>query len=188
MEIIRNLLTRMRRTGVLVIIGFILIIYISLGFLYWQQGAQQTESTAQINKLSAVLDKPLSPITELQAECDNVTRALAPMTDIDAIDTLLSIAKKSGINTDENAGKFSVPPVTTGSRNVGSGNYRLLSFKGISVSGNYTDVMAFIIDLDSGKTLENMVLTAVILNKVGGGEWAEAEAQAIVDVDIYTKP
>jgi hypothetical protein len=186
MEIIQKLLTRMRRTAVLFIIGFILIIYISLGFVYWQQGAQQREFMAQITKLSAILAKPLPPITELQAECETANKALAPMTDKEAIDTLVSIAEKSGINTDENAGKFSVPQVILGSRTVGGGNYPLMSFRGISVSGNYSNVMAFINDLDSGETLENMVLTAVNLNKVGGGEWAEA--QAIVDVDIYIKP
>jgi len=186
MEIIQNLITRMRRTAVLFIVGIILIIYIGLGFVYWQQGAQQREFMTQITKLSAILAKPLPPIAELQAECETANKALAPMTDKEAIDTLVSIAEKSGINTDENTGKFSIPQVILGSRTVGGGNYPLMSFKGISVSGNYSNVMAFINDLDSGETLKTMVLTAVNLNKVGGGEWAEA--QAIVDVDIYIKP
>ncbi len=182
MEIINALLTRMRRTGVLVIIGIILIIYIGLGFVYWQQGAQQKESTEQTAKLTAVLARPLPPITELQAEYDKAKLALAPMTDNESINKLVSIAKKSGINTDAGAGKFRVPSVTPGSRKVGGGNYQVFSFKGISVQGDYDSVMAFIADLDSGKTLENMVLTMVKLNPGG------AEAQATLDVDIYTKP
>ncbi len=186
MEIINALLIRMRRTGVMVIIGIILFIYIGLGFVYWQQGAQQKEFTEQTAKLRAVLARPLPPITELQAGREAANTALAtPKTDIEAIALLVGIAKKSGIDTGENAGRFSVPPVTPGSRTVGGGSYQLLSFKGISVQGNYDSVMAFIVDLDSGETLENMVLTMVKLN-VEGGE--QAEAQATVDVDIYTKP
>ena len=53
------------------------------------------------------------------------------------------------------------------------------------MSGNYIDVMAFIADLDSGETLETMVLTRVQLTKIGGEGWTEA--QATVDVSIYTK-
>lgn len=194
MEIIKALLTRIRRTGVLFIIGVILIIYIYLGFVYWQQDAKQTELTEQTAKLTAVLVKPLPSIEKLQAEQEAAKQALAPMTDIKAIAILVSIAEKSGIDTDNNTGKFRVPSVTFGSTTVGGGNYPLMSFNGISVSGNYTDVMAFIADLHSGETLGPdgrdivMVLTMVKLNKVGDGEWAETETQASVNVDIYTKP
>ncbi|MBI4282999.1 MAG: hypothetical protein HY663_00855 [Chloroflexi bacterium] len=185
MEIIQALLTRIRRTGVLFIIGLILIIYIGLGFVYWQQGARQRELAEQTAKLSAVMAKPLPPITELQAEREAAKRALVPKTASEYIAILVGIAKKSGINTDEGAGKFRVPPVAIGSRKVGGGNYQLLSFRGISVSGNYTDVMTFIADLDSGETLKTMVLTGVQLDT---GSAEQAETQATVDVDIYTKP
>ncbi|MFC2071420.1 hypothetical protein ACFLUU_01695 [Chloroflexota bacterium] len=186
MEILEALITRIRRTGVLFIIGIILISYIGLGFLYWQQGAQQEEFTKQITKLTPVLAKPLPDITELQEEQEDAKDALAPMTDSEAIEKLLSIADKSGIDTDNNTGKFIVPPVTNSQKTVGGGSYQLLSFNGISVSGNYTNVMAFITDLDSGETFETMVLTMVELKEVMDKGWAEA--QATVNVDIYTKP
>ncbi len=162
-----------------------MIVYIAIGFVYFQQGAQQREFEDQVVKLSAVVAKSLPPITELQAEYDNVTLvALAPMTDSDAIALLVSIAEKSGIDISESAGKFSVPTATRSQKKVGGGNYQILSFNGISVSGNYTNVMDFISDLDSGETLATMVLKRVEISQM---ELA-GETSATVDVDIYTKP
>jgi len=175
----------MRRTGVLVIIGFILIIYIGLGFVYWQQGTQQKEFTEQINKLSLILARPLPDITELQAEYDKTNQALAPMEDSEAINRLVSIAEKSGISIGANAtDEFKVPPAKISSQRVGGSDYKLLSFKGVSVSGNYSDVITFINDLDSGETLETMVLTKLTLSNIE--YWAEI--RATTDVNIYTNP
>ena len=51
------------------------------------------------------------------------------------------------------------------------------------VQGNYDNVIAFISDLDSGATMETMVLTRVTISEVDG----KIETRATVDVDIYTK-
>ncbi len=161
MEIIKNLITRLRHTGVLLVIGLILIIYISLGFVYWQQGTQQGELEEQITQLSLVISRPLPSDKELRAELERVNSVLAPMTDVDAIDMLVDIAEENGIDVSAGSGKFSVPSVGFSKVNLGGGTYQLISFGGIHVQGDYDDVMAFISDLDSGKTLKTMVLRSV---------------------------
>lgn len=108
-------------------------------------------------------------------------QALAPMTDQQAIATIVGIAEESGIDV---AGTgLRVPSASRRKVNVGTGSYDVLSFEGISVQGEYDDVMAFISDLESGKTLENMVL-----KRVGIRVNDEIETRATVDIDIYTKP
>ncbi len=188
MEIIRNLITRLRHTGVLLFIGCLLIIYIAFGFVYWQQGAQQKELEEQVIKLSAVISKPMPSRDELQAEYEEVNRSLAPMTDIAAIAMLVSIAEESGIDIDPDAEKFRVPPATFSQTKVGGSNYQVLPFRNIHVQGDYDNVMAFISDLDSGKTLKTMVLKGVRTRQEEVEGASENETVAAVDVDIYTKP
>ncbi len=172
MRIIKNLLSRYWRTGALVLGGLLLIIYISLGFVYWQQGTQQTKLEGQIAKLSAVLSKPLPSSEELRAEYEAVNSALAPMTDNASLDPampyitlIVSIAERSGINVEPTGGRFIVPPATSSETKVGGGTYQLISFSNIHVQGDYDNVMAFIADLDSGKTLKTMVLNGVQISE-----------------------
>jgi len=164
---LKNLIARFWPTGFLFVIGFILIIYVALGFLYLQQGVQQRELEEQIVKLGAVVSKPLPSGEELLAEYEECNLALAPMTDRDAIAVLVSIAEKNGIDTEEDSGKFRVPSATFSQAPVGGGSYQLLSFKNIHVQGDYDNVMAFIADLDSDKTLKTiMVLTRVDTSQI----------------------
>ena len=102
----------------------------------------------------------------MRAEYEATRNALAPMTDIEAVSILVGIAGESGIDVDDASGKFRVPSVKFGQVTVGEGTYRVLSFNDIYVQGDYEDVMSFISDLDSGKTLETMVLTRVFTNEV----------------------
>jgi len=156
-----NLITRLRRMGFLFLIGFLLIIYIAFGFIYLQQAPQQSKLKEQITKLSLVVARPLPSAEKLRAEYDEVNRCLAPMTDTKAIDTLVGIAKENGIDVDLKSGKLDVPSAARRGEKMGGGNYQVLSFKGISVQADYDNVMAFISDLDSGKTLKTMVLKRV---------------------------
>ena len=198
METIQNLITRFRSLGVLIIIGFILIIYVALGFLYVQQGTKQTDLDEKIASLTLVLSKQLPSAEKLRADYDVVNSALAPMTDSAAIAMLVGIAEESGIDVDPDSGKLHVPAVAGRDEKVGGGNYLVLSFRNISVQGDYVDVMAFISDLDSGTTLETMVLKNVDIRQVEtqyeyeGEEGIEigtrSETLATLEVDIYTKP
>ncbi len=166
MEVIKNLLFKLRHAGVLFLISLILIIYIALGFLYWQQEAQQEKFTGQIAKLNVILAKPLPSVEALQAESEAVNLALAPMTNVAAIEMLVGIAKEHGIDVDGASGKFSVPTAGVGRTNVGGGAYQVLSFNGIRVQGDDDDVTAFISDLDAGKTLKTMVLKRLSTSQV----------------------
>jgi len=191
MEVIKNLLIRFRQSGVLVLIGFFLIIYIAFGFVYWQQGSEQRELEEQSAKISRIVAQPLPSKEELQAEYDKVNLALAPMTDSDAIAMLVGIAEKSGIDVDPDSGKLVVPSAQVREEKVGGGTYQVFSFKNISVQGDYSNVMAFISDLDSGETQATMVLGRVDIKQIevkGEGEGVTTtETVAALDVDLYTK-
>ncbi|MBU2578082.1 hypothetical protein KKA69_04605, partial [Patescibacteria group bacterium] len=98
---------------------------------------------------------------KLRAEYDEVNRSLSPMSAKATLEIIVGIASDSGIDIDESAGKLLIPPPPAISQvKVGEGNYQLLSFS-INVQGDYDNVMAFISDLDSGKTLKTMVLKKV---------------------------
>ncbi len=165
-NVIKNLLSRFWPMGALILGGFLLIIYIALGILYLQQGAQQRQFEQQIVKLSAILAKPLPSTEELQAQYEEANLALAPMTDYDAVGILVSIAEESGIDIDVASGKFKVPAATINTVTVGEGKYQVRSFSGIHVQGDYENVLAFISDLDSGKTLQTIVLKRVTTRQV----------------------
>ena len=193
MEVIKNLLIRFRQSGVLLLIGFFLIIYVAFGFVYWQQGSQQRELEEQVAKVSGIVAKKLPDKENLQAEYDDVNDALTLITDSsDAIEKLVGIAEKSGIDTDSD--KLRVPSATVREEKIGGGTYQVFSFKNISAQGSYDNVMAFISDLDSGETPETktMVLKRVTINqtevKGEGEEETRTETSATLDVDLYTKP
>ncbi len=187
-----DLLARFRHSAALIIIGFFLIIYIALGFLYFQQGAQQKGFEEQIANVSLVVAKKLPGITDLQEEYDEVCESLAPITGSDALTDLVDEAKKSGINVDPDSGNLSIPPPTVSEKKVGDGSYQVLSFKNISVQGDYNRVMAFISALDSGEEMNTLVLTTITTSQVEviveGEEETKTETVATLDVDIYTKP
>jgi len=192
MGIIERLLTRFRHSGVLFLIGFFLIIYIALGFLYLQQGPQQRELEEQSAQLSLVVSKPLPSEEKLRAEYDEVNRSLAPMSVEAALEIIVSIAEGSGIDVDPDSGKLIIPPAAVREEKVGEGTYQVLSFRNISVQGDYASVMAFISALDSGKTLKSMVLKRVTTTQTEvegeGEEESGIKATAALDVDLYTKP
>ncbi len=166
MELIKNLITRLRRFGFWLVIGSILVVYLIIGFLYWQQENIQIDLEAQIAKFSAVVARPLASNEELQTEYNAVRSALAPMTPEAALKILVGIAEKSGIDTDSDVGKLSISSPTFGKATVDGGSYQLLSFTNMHVQGDPESVMAFISDLDSGTTLENMVLGSVTIAQV----------------------
>lgn len=198
MEVIKNLLIRFRQSGILILIGFFLIIYIAFGFVYWQQGSQQRELEEQSAKISLIVAKPLPSEEKLRAEYDEANLSLAPMTDSDAIAILVSIAEKSGIDIDGD--KFDVPPANPKGgkeEKVGGGTYKVWSFKNVNAQGSYASVMAFIADLDSGETQKTMVLRRVDIRQIEVQEVSEGEEPKIetkietvatLDVDLYTKP
>ena len=147
--------------GGLLLGGLLVIIYIAFGFVYLQQAPKQKDLEEQITRLTLVVSRPLPSSEKLQAEYEDVNSSLVPMTDSDAIARLVGIAEENGIDISEGSSLFRVRSASSSQVQVGGGDYQLLSFKNIYVQGDYDSVMAFISDLDSGKTLKTMVLKRV---------------------------
>ena len=197
MEGIKNLLLRFRQSGTLVLIGFFVIIYIAFGFVYWQQNSQQKELEDNSVKVAIIVNKPLPSMEKLQAEYNEANFSLAPVTDSDAIAILVSVAEKSGIDTNPDNNKLRIPSALGREERVGGGTYKIWSFRNVSVQGDYDSVMAFVSDLDSGLTQETMVLKRVDIRQVevqvvseGEGEGkgvSRIEIIATLDVDLYAK-
>ena len=202
MEVIKNLLIRFRQSGVLLFIGFLLIIYIAFGFVYWQQGLKQKDREEQVANISGIVAKELPNKEELQADYDEVNSALA-MEDVEisideditmdtkAITIIVGIAEESGIDVAPDSDKLIVPSAAVREETVGGSTYQVFSFTNISAQGDYDSVMAFISDLDSGETRETMVLKRITINQIEvkgeGEEETRTETKATLDVDLYTK-
>ena len=73
-------MTRFGRMGLLFLVGIVVIVFAALGILYVQQEPRQRELTEQIHKLNLTLRRPLPDAEKLQAEYDEVNRALSPLT------------------------------------------------------------------------------------------------------------
>ncbi|MFC2034382.1 hypothetical protein ACFLTT_03170 [Chloroflexota bacterium] len=179
MERIKSLIVRYWPSGTIFIGGIFLIIYIALGILYLQQGGQQSKYEEQINSLSIVVSRPLASSVALQEEYDEVNANLAPIEPSDAIEWLVNIAEDSGIDTNPEGGKFHVPSAAFRTDRVGGGVYKVMSFNNIRVQGSYDDVMDFILDLDSGNTIVNLVLTKVNLSWSAVGVTGEEAARRV---------
>ena len=164
----KNLLARLRRTGLLFLIGIFLIIYLGLGALFIQQGPAQKKLNDQIAQQSVVAAKALPPADKLKAEADEVKVALAPLTDYAMLEILVKIARQSGINVDDTeAKKFSVPPAGKATEvKIGEGKYQVMPIKNIKVQGAYDNVVKFVADLDAGTTLKTMVLRKAVISEV----------------------
>lgn len=180
-----NLFARIRRIGFVVIIGVCLIIYAGFGFVYLQQGAKQADLEEQISKTMLIVSKPLPSMEELQAKYDKVNLALAPLAIPDALQIIVDIARESGVDVDPASGKLHIPPPSgPQEKKMGESTYHILSLSGISVKGDDDSVMSFISDLDSGKTMETIVLEKVEIRQIeiGLGEEEAARRAEFRDV------
>ena len=167
MEIIKSLINRFWKTGILFLLGFLAIIYIGFGILYLQQGPKQKDLNEQVTKISIVVAKPLPGAAKLQAEYDEVNRSLSPLTVPEVLEIIVGIAKESGINVALGSDKFYIPPPGgPAEQKIGEVSYQVLSLSSIRAQGDYDDIMAFISALDSGETMKNMVLKKVDMSQV----------------------
>lgn len=164
----QQLLTRIRRLGFAVILGVCIIIYIGLGIVYIQQGPKQKELEDQIRKTMLVVNKPLPSMEELQAKYDAVNAALAPMETPEALEVIVDIAADNGIDVNPESNKFHITaPGKPKEKKLGERTYHVLSFDNVRAQSDFDTIMDFIADIDSGKTLETMILRRVDL------EWVE---------------
>ena len=176
-----NLFAKIRRMGFVVVIGVCLIIYAGFGFVYLQQESKQADLEEQINKTMLIVSRPLPSMEELQAKYDGANLALAPVAAPDALQIVVDIARESGVDVDPASRKFHIPPPSgPQEKKMGESTYHILALSGIRVQGSHDSVMSFISDLDSGKTMETLVLKKVSIKQVEvlhGGEEAARRAE-----------
>jgi hypothetical protein len=166
----QGLRAKIRRMGFVVILGVSVIIYVGLGIIYVQQGPKQQDLEEQIRKTMLVVNKPLPSMEELQVKYDAVNEALEPMETPQALEVIVDIARKSGIDVNPESGKLRIGALGTPQRKeMDEGTYHILTFGDIRARGEFDAVMNFISDLDTGNTLETMVLRRVNLGWVQVG-------------------
>lgn len=169
-----SLLNKVRRTGFLILIGLVVIIYIGMSFLYFQQSPSQTKITGQITQLQTVINKPLASAEKLNADYKQATTTLTLLPSQEILQKITDIAKESGIDIEPSAGKFTFPSASTPKAlKVGTHNYQVLSFTGIKVQGEYSKVMDFITRLESGDVLPTFVIKSLTLKDVSLPEEVE---------------
>ena len=106
--------------GLVILVGICLIVYVALGFIYFQQGPKQKDLTQQITKTSIIVAKPLPSAAKLQAEYEAVNQALTPLPVPDVLEIIVGIARESGIDVVPGSGKFNIPaPSAPASRKIG---------------------------------------------------------------------
>ncbi len=167
--------------GVLIFVGFLLLIYAGLIIVYLQQDTKQAELEGQISRTAAIVAKPMSDTSELEGEYQDIQEKLRPPTRDEAIAWLVVIAAKHGIDIDPAAGKLVIPPasVKVGSGEVAGKSYQVMSFGGIRIQSSHSNVMSLVSDLDAGATRETIVLTSLDIQSLAGGGADGAAAEAL---------
>jgi len=180
MEYVTKLIRAYWRTAILVLAGIILIVYIALGFLYFQQGIREKDAQRQIDQIRPVLAKPAPSDAALNAEYEAIIQALTPISDGEAIRLLVNMASEYGINIKEDAGKFRVPAAKYGTEKVGQETYDVMYFQGVFIQGAHSDVMDFLSAIQNGTYLKTMVLRTVSISALDvnfSGEEGERRAE-----------
>ncbi len=167
--------------GVIIFLGFLLLIYLGLIVVYLQQDSTQAELEIQISLTEAIVNKKMSDATKLEADYESVQAKLQPLTRDEAIALLVAIAAKHGVNIDPDAGKLIIPPtsVRVGSEEVGGNSYQVMSFGDIRIQSTHSNVISLISDLDAGTTKETIVLTRFDIRSPDGGVAGGGDAERL---------
>ncbi len=169
----KKILSRFYPSGYIILCGVIVLVYGVLAFVYIQQGIKQKDLSEKTESLSAIVSKPLSSTKELREEYDSIQETLAPIDDVRAIEILVEIAEKSGVDITPEAGKFTVPSPSNSKERVGSTQYNIIKFNNVSVQGEYENVKAFINDIESGNTIPNIKITSMSISELEVGVQGE---------------
>jgi len=149
-----------------------------------QQQARADELRDQITQMQTTLSRPLSSAAELKADYAEVNSALAPLTDTQIIDIIISVAEESGIDVNPESGNLVIPPQSElRGEKLGESIYHVMSFKNVTIRGDYENIVAFISSLESGEALATLVLTGVTI----GQYEEETGIVATIDIDIFSK-
>ncbi len=177
-----NISKKILRTGFLILLGLLVILYLGMGILYFQQGGKQAEYEKQSASLQIIISRPAADTQKLLAEYKIVNEALAPVQVplvfslqdtvadniyLSIIDKLYQTAIESRIDVTPGLDKFSIPSPGAATRErIGTIQYQIIPFKGIKVQGSYDSVMEYIRRLDSGSIVSTLVLKQVIIENI----------------------
>jgi len=174
----KNLLSRLRQMGFLMLVGIFVIMYAALAITYFGQKANQSDLMEQIDRLRGLTSRPLPSAEKLREEYEKVNLALRPVATPNLLSIIVGIAEASGIDVSPGSDKFNVPPPAPPREvKMEKDNYRVLGISGIMAQGDQDSVMAFISNLDFRETLKTTVLRNVQLKQVEITYTGEEEAR-----------
>ncbi len=185
-----NLISSLRRMGRLLILAVLVIITVGIGIYYMQQQANESRLQEDISRLSLTLAKPLPSAEKLQQQYREIAGFFTPVTMKEALDTIIGLAKASGIDVESEGKTFYIPPQDlVGKEKVGDGTYEVLSINNIAVQGKPENVMAFISSLEAQNKLHTLVIKRIVTSQVSEAKTVieDTEMAATVDVRIYSR-
>lgn len=184
-----ELLKRIQGLAFFIIIGIMLILVAGMVVVYLQQTSRQSELNGQIDQLSGTLANPAPDSSALKHQQDEVNQNLKIPPIETIIDTLLSIAEDSGIDTDPARGQFIIPAqILEQNSLVGAATYPMLAISNIQVAGSRDNVLGFVAALEEGSELPSLAIKAVVirdLSSTSGAGSSGVDTQANLNVYIY---
>ncbi|MFC2058870.1 hypothetical protein ACFLTS_04415 [Chloroflexota bacterium] len=145
-----EILFRIKRVWVPIVIGLFLIIYVAIGIRYYQQGSEQTELEDEIFQVSRIAIQSKESAKELEDKVELI-RSIIPASDLketDVYQLILTIAEQAGVLPD---GDVKINFRTEGQKKIGSGTYKTLSFS-LTANGSYNAIRQFVEVLDHEST------------------------------------
>ncbi|MFC1994119.1 hypothetical protein ACFLVI_02530 [Chloroflexota bacterium] len=150
-----ELLIRLRRIWIPVVIGLFILIYATIGIRYFQQGSEQSKLREEIVRVSRIASQAAQSAQEVEDQVQ-IIRSIIPSADLketDVYQIILGVAEQTGVQVVINF-------KSEGQKKVLNTLYKTLSFS-VKVSGSYGEVREFIELLDQ----EPIELETLVLNK-----------------------
>jgi hypothetical protein len=162
-----------------VVAGLLLILYVALAAVYWQQRSQQGPILDQLTQLSRVVNRPREGLEGLKVQVIEA-RALIPqdLKETDVYPAIRALAAENGVVVkSQTVGKETQDK-------TGDTVYRVIPFS-IQVGGEgvtYQQVVDFIANLETQHRLPTLVIDSAAISQ------SEGTASASIDFRVYVQP
>ena len=186
----KDLFGSLRRIGALFVLGFVLLICLALGVVYFQQTVKQKELRDQVARLALTINQPLAGAEQLKSDYEEVLNSIPTPDSKAIIEMIVDVARSSGIDVSAESAKFLIPPQSVANdTKVGDIIFQKITFRDIKAQGGYDKVMNFVANLEAGSILKTAVVTAanISVSKVKVKDSEELEYLALITVDVYTR-
>ncbi len=162
------------------IIGLFLVIYASLGAVYFKGHTGREDLNSQITRNRTILQRPHPNLEELKKQLSQAEAALAtfprPEQSIELFDALIDVARESKV---ELISIQAASPVQKQDKDI---SYTLLPFN-IMVQGSRENLLIFVIGLEQGAGL----LGASQINSIDISSSPSPGAPYLADVQVYVQ-